>query len=177
MKRHGAHFAIVGLAALLAAGCTVQPLYSPAPGESALSAPAALASIGVAEVDSRVGQQVRNRLIFLFGGGAGQPASADYELEIKVLAVTENALAIQTTVTDEPTAEKVTVSVNYRLVRTSDGVTVSNRKTRATASYDVSGQEFANTRAERDAENRAAGEVAERIRALVAADLKRARAI
>ena len=62
-------------------------------------------------------------------------------------------------------------------MRVSDGAAISNRKVRATASYDVAGQEFANVRAERDAEDRAAGDVAERIRALIAADLKRAGAI
>ena len=42
----------------------------PADGESAT-----LASIGIKPVETRYGQEVRNQLIFLFGGGAGEPAN------------------------------------------------------------------------------------------------------
>jgi LPS-assembly lipoprotein len=154
----------------------VQPLYAPtvSPG---ISSPAPLGSIHVAEVDNRVGQQLRNHLIFLLNGGSGQPANPEYELGIKVATDNKSALAIQTTTADEPTAKKVTVTANYKLNRVSDDAVLSNRRARATASYDVSDQEFANIRAERDAEDRAARDVAERLRALIAADLKRAGAI
>jgi len=173
MRKLGAHIAIAALSCFLAVGCTVQPLYAPTVSPGA-SAPATLAPIYIAEVDGRVSQQLRNHLIFLLNGGAGQPANADYELELEVRTTSTKVLTIDLTDVDEPTAKKVTVTTNYKLVRISDDTVVSARLVKATASYDVSGQEFANIRAERDAENRAAREAAERLRALIAADLKRA---
>ena len=173
MRTLGAHFAIAALSSLLTVGCTVQPLYAPtvSPG---VTSPATLASIHIAEIKDRVGQQLRNHLIFLMNGGSGQPANADYELELDVSTKNTGLLTINPTDVDEPTAEKVTVMANYKLIRVSDDTVVSARRVRATASYDVSGQEFANIRALRDAENRAARDTAERVRALIAADLKRA---
>jgi len=176
MRTLGAHFAIAALSSLLAVGCTVQPLYAPT-GSPGVSSPAALAPIHIPEVKDRVGQQLRNHLIFLLNGGSGQPGNADYELELKVSTSSTKLLTINPTDEDEPTVEKVTVTTNYKLVRTSDDTVLSERRVKATASYDVSGQEFANIRAERDAENRAARDSAERLRALIAADLKRAGAI
>ena len=111
MRHFGAHLAITALAGLLAAGCTIQPLYAP-PGGTSLSAPAPLASIAIAEVDTRVGQQVRNHLIFLLAGGAGEPASAVYELKLTVRSSSKSALLVQTKTDNEPTAEKVTVTVD-----------------------------------------------------------------
>ena len=61
---------LVALTAALGAlaGCQVRPLYS----EGASGAPAQkLASIQISDADTRVAQEVRNRLIFLVGGGAG----------------------------------------------------------------------------------------------------------
>ncbi len=176
MRTLGAHFAIAALSSLLAVGCTVQPLYTPTVSQG-VSSPVMLAPIHVAEVKDRVGQQLRNHLIFLINGGSGQPANADYELELKVSTASTELLTINPTDVDEPTAEKVTVTTDYKLVRISDDTVISARRVMVTASYDVSGQEFANIRAERDAENRAARDSAERLRALVAADLKRAGAI
>jgi len=173
MRTLGAHFAIAALSSLLTVGCTVQPLYAPtvSPG---VTSPATLASIHIAEIKDRVGQKLRNHLIFLMNGGSGQPANADYELELAVSTTNTGLLTINPTDVDEPTAEKVTVTTNYKLIRVSDDTVLSERRVKATASYDVSGQEFANIRALRDAENRAARDSAERLRALIAADLKRA---
>lgn len=176
MKHLGTHIAIVALSGLLAVGCTVQPLYAPSVSTGS-SSQAVLASIHIPPVRDRVGQKLRNHLIFMFNGGADQPANADYELDLKVATSNTKALIIQTKTDDEPTASKVTVTANYRLVHVVDDAVVSNRRVTATASYDVSGQEFANIRARRDAEDRAARDAAERVRALVAADLKRAGAI
>ena len=51
------------------AGCQVRPLYSTGGNSEAI-----LSSIGISEADTRVEQQVRNNLIFLLAGGAGEPA-------------------------------------------------------------------------------------------------------
>lgn len=177
MKRNIARLVLAALAASLLAGCTIQPLHAPVPrGE--MTQRSALAAINIKPVNERVGQELRNHLIFLFNGGAGQPSDTAYELTLDARTRSTGALLSQSSTSDgEPTARTVTVTASYDLVRIADGSTVSSRDATASASFDVSLQEFANIRAERDAENRAAREVAERLYALIAADLKRAGAI
>ena len=60
-------------------GCQVRPLYSTGGNTEAV-----LSSIGISEADTRVEQQVRNNLIFLLAGGAGEPAQPEYMLEMNV---------------------------------------------------------------------------------------------
>ena len=173
MKKPAARVALAILASIALAGCTVQPLYAPQPHTGAVQAPT-LASIYIEPVNERVGQELRNHLIFLLNNGAGQPANPAYNLVLNVRTASKNAAVVQVSTSDgEPTARTVIVTASYRLTRVDDGTKISGHRTIASASYDVSLQEFANTRASRDAENRAAREAAEQLRALIAADLKR----
>src|SRR6478736_4538781 len=82
---------LVAFAAILTAiaGCQVRPLYS----EGAASAPAKkLASIEISEAGDRVAQEVRNRLIFLVAGGAGEPANPEYKLALTVTSTVTGVL-------------------------------------------------------------------------------------
>jgi len=177
MKKPAARVALALMAGIALAGCTVQPLYAPHPRAGAVQSPA-LASIYIEPVNERVGQELRNRLIFLLSNGSGQPANPAYNLVLNVRSASRNAAVVQVTSSDgEPTSRTITVTASYNLTRSDDGTPVSGRRTIASASYDVSLQEFANTRAARDAEDRAAREAAEQLRALIAADLKRAGAV
>lgn len=177
MKQSAPRFAFAALAGLMLAGCTVQPLYAPSPKAETVRS-AALGSIYIEPTKDRPGQEVRNALIFLMNGGSKQPGEATYSLALDVTSVTESALIIQLSARDgEPTSSNVTVSATYKLTRSADGTKIGSRRASATASYDISQQEFANTRAERDAEKRAAREAAEQLRALIAADLSRAGAL
>lgn len=178
MKKPAARVALAVLTGMTLVGCTVQPLYAPQPPQAGAVQSPSLASLYIEPVNDRVGQELRNHLIFLVNGGSGQPANPAYELALKVRSASKNAAVVQISTSDgEPTARTITVSASYRLTRASDGTLLSSRRTIASASYDVSLQEFANTRASRDAENRAAREAAEQLRALIAADLKRAGAV
>ncbi|GAB4361330.1 MAG: LPS assembly lipoprotein LptE [Oricola sp.] len=177
MKKTAARVALAMVTGLALAGCTVQPLYAPQRATGAAISPA-LAAIYIKPVNDRVGQELRNHLIFLLNNGSGQPQNPAYELALNVRSASKDAAVVQITSSDgEPTARTVTVTAGYRLIRASDGTVVSARRATASASYDVSLQEFANTRAARDAENRAAREVAEQLRALIATDLGRAGAL
>lgn len=177
MKKSAARAALAILAGIALAGCTVQPLHAPQSHAGLVQSPA-LASVYIEPVNERVGQELRNHLIFLMNNGSGQPANPAYGLVLKVRTVRKNAAVVQVSTSDgEPTARTVTVNASYKLTRSDDGTQISSRRTIASASYDVSLQEFANTRASRDAENRAAREAAEQLRALIAADLKRAGAV
>lgn len=177
MKKSLSRLTLATLAGLALAGCTVQPLYAPTPAATAGQA-AVFASVYIEPIDDRVGQELRNHLIFLMNSGGGQPANPAYGLTLTVKTTATDAAVVQISDSEgEPTARTVTVAGSYVLTRMDDDVVVSKRRSSASASYDVSLQEFANTRAQRDAENRAAREAAEHLRALIAADLKRAGAI
>ncbi|TCD15978.1 LPS assembly lipoprotein LptE [Oricola cellulosilytica] len=176
MKRRRLTITIAALA-MLSSGCTVQPLY--APGTATVSAFAApISSIYIEPAEDRIGQELRNELIFLLNGGSGQPSSAEFEVSLDVASTSRSAFVIQRSGEGrdgEPTSRTVDVTARYALRKSADNRLLSSRQTMASASYDISVQEFANTRAERDAENRAAREVAEQVRALLAADLARLR--
>lgn len=177
MKRSAARVALAVLAGLALAGCTIQPLYAPKPQAGAIRTQS-LAAIYIQPVNSRVGQELRNHLIFLLNNGSGQPANPAYDLALGVQSVSRNAAVVQVSTSDgEPTARTITVTASYKLTRNDDETVVSERRATASASFDVSLQEFANVRAARDAENRAAREAAEQLHALIAADLKRAGAV
>ncbi len=157
------------LAALSAvAGCTVQPLNTP---DGTFSDVPVLRQVSVADVDTRVGQQVRNRLIFLLHGGQA-PAPAAYDAELNVTSSARGLLRVQAPEGDVSiTARRVTVRASVRLTRLIDGVVIAEETRSATAAFDNTRQEFANDRALRDAEDRAASAVAEQVRIIIAAAL------
>ncbi len=173
-------FVLTGAAAsaLLAAGCTVRPLYSDAPlGNSTVSARSELASIAVKPVNSRYAQQVRNNLIFGLYGGAQAPAAPVYSLALNVTELVQSAATVQvTTDVDQPTAGTVTLTAAYTLTDAKTGATVATGKRSISSSFDRPSQEFATYRAQIDAENRAGRELAELLRLALAQDLtKKAR--
>ncbi|OAP38882.1 hypothetical protein AU381_07120 [Sinorhizobium glycinis] len=150
------------------AGCQVRPLYSDGP-TGATSA--ALGSIEISEADDRVEQEVRNTLIFLAAGGQGEPVNPQYHLALNVTHRTMGVLYDEAE--DRAGAGRIVVKADYNLTRTATGETVKAGYRSAVALADFPEQEFAKVRAVRDAENRAAKELAELIRADIAAALGR----
>ena len=118
----------------------------------------------------RVGQEVRNKLLFLLYGGQAEPAAPRYTLVLVVSSISEASANIQVNTVNEPTAAIETVRATYQL-KDSNGTVVATGKRQFAASYDVPRQEFAAVRARVDAENRAAREVAELLRLALAHDL------
>lgn len=167
-----------GLAAAVAAamltGCQVRPLYSTA--STSADAPARVASVAVKTVSTREAQQVRNHLIFLINGGAREAADARYQVSLGVTAMTTGALATQVADTTDyvPTASTVTMTSLYQINDTTTGESVASGKRQVMASFDRPRQEFAAARAERDAQDRAARELAEQLRLAILQDLERA---
>ncbi|MER9872208.1 LPS assembly lipoprotein LptE [Mesorhizobium sp. M0195] len=158
----------------LVSACTVRPLYSSAPlvAGSQVGAAAELASISVKPVKTRYAQQVRNNLIFALGQGAGEPASPVYSLDLGVSELVESAAIEQvTTDEDEPTAGTVTLTANYVLSDAKTGTVIARGKRSIPSSYDRPRQEFASYRAQINAENRAARELADVLRLSIAQDL------
>jgi LPS-assembly lipoprotein len=152
--------------ALALQGCQVQPLYA-----TASPVKSELASISVDPVHTRVAQQVRNHLIFLFSGGAGEPVRPAYDLKITVTAAALGVFIESET--DSATAGNMRVTVNYTLRDNTTQKVVARGKRMAVAAHDLPRHEFEKIRSARDAEDRAARAAAELVRADIAAKLAR----
>ncbi|MGB8818992.1 MAG: LPS assembly lipoprotein LptE [Rhizobiaceae bacterium] len=167
--------ALVGATVLSLAlsGCQVRPLYSDsAPNSAGVTTNSALNSVAVAPAYDRVAQEVRNHLIFGLSGGAGEPASSAYTVD---LGVTQQVLSVASAPvvggnSTQPTAGSVVLTSLY-LLKDASGQQIASGKRTATVSFDRPIQQYAALRALRDAENRAARELAEMLKLALAADL------
>lgn len=176
LSRRAVVAAAATLALGLAAGCTARPLYGElAPAGAPGGAGAArLAAVDIPPAGDRVGQELRNHLIFLLGGGQGRPAQPAYRLDLATTASESVSATVNTgRVSLEPTAGIMSVSTTYTLTEIATGRVVSAGTRAVQAPYDIPAQDFAAARAVRDAENRAARELAELLRLVVAQALER----
>lgn len=155
------------------AGCQVRPLYSAGVATFSSNSSTGISSVSINEVSNRYGQEVRNHLIFALGGGSGEPANPAYRLELGIAKRVINAAEIQTQTSGEnqPTAGGVVLTSNYVLSDAATGAQIASGSRSVTASFDRSRQQFAQLRAERDAENRAARELAEVLKLVIAGEL------
>ncbi|MGQ2968184.1 MAG: hypothetical protein ACT6RF_05505 [Allorhizobium sp.] len=153
-------------AALLLAGCQARPLYQDANGETR----GALAAMSYSEATSRVGLETRNRLLFLTSGGK-ESQTPEYRVELVVSGGVEGILLDEAA--DTPNAGRAAVVGTYTLKRISDDTVVKTGRRTGVALFDYPRQEFAKLRAARDAETRAARELAEFIYADLAMALGR----
>ncbi|MFB9953362.1 hypothetical protein ACFFP0_31375 [Rhizobium puerariae] len=154
------------------AGCQVRPLYSEAGGTGER-----LASVGFSHPGSRIDQVIRNHLVFLTSGGAGESKHAAYDVKLTAKSTASSIIDDEdddnVSATGVPLPGRVQVEATYTLTRLSDGQVLKSGKREVVSLIDVSGQGFAKLRAIRDAENRAARELAEFIRAEIAIALAR----
>ena len=160
----------------LASACTIRPFYSDVPLSSGvpLGTATQLATINIKQVNTRYGQEVRNHLIFMFNGAKGQQAAAPYQMDLAVAALNEAALlAHVTSKVDEPTAGMMTLTGTYAIIDIKTGKRIAGGKRSVSASHDWPRQEFAKLRAQRDAENRAARELAELLMLAIVQDMSK----
>lgn len=160
--------AFAGAALLALAGCTVEPLNSSSAGLSANvsdSTRAVLERTSVSPVSTRVAQQVRNGLLFAMNGGTKKPGGR-YRVDLSVVSTVSN-LSVQVS-SLAPTSAQVKVAARYNVVEIATGKSVASGQHTTIAGFDKTPQSFANERAERDAQNRAAREAAQRIHLSVA---------
>ncbi|MEM1318057.1 MAG: LPS assembly lipoprotein LptE [Pseudomonadota bacterium] len=115
----------------------------------------------VAPVNTRVAQQVRNELLFALHGGTST-VTPRYQVRLAVKA-NASALSIRSS-SLAPTSARVIVNATYTATEIGTNRVIARGTRRTFAAYDRTTQSFANERAERDAENRAAKEVAQQIR-------------
>lgn len=163
----GIRVAALCLFAAAAAGCQFQPMYAQTPlFGSGPSLRDTLKDVDVASIDGRIGNELRNDLIFELTGGAGNQPGAPYRL---TMIVTTNAINPIVDVTSgRPESETISFDVLYKLQDVVNGKIVLTEKALARVTLDRSPQRYARVRAQRDAENRAAKLVAEQIRSRLA---------
>lgn len=142
---------------LLSTGCGWQPLYGPTASGAQLSD--VMRTVDITTVPGRVGQRVRNELIFKTTGGSGQGQSK-YRLDIAIRETLQHSMATTTGATE---GQVLQVYTEFRLIRLSDNQVVLEGHTNARAAYDKNQSVFADQRAKIDAENRAANTISEAI--------------
>jgi LPS-assembly lipoprotein len=163
--------AVAALAALTA-GC-FQPMYAErADGTPALREK--LMGVEIPPVDkpnasreARIGVEIRNALAFkLYGTATGMPPTHRLVLRF---TTSRSSLMIDPS-TALPSSENYGIDAQYNLVEIATNKSVMTGSTFARVSYDMPGsyQRFTRSRAFRDAEDRAAQEIAENIQTRLA---------
>lgn len=150
-------------AAPLVAGCQFKPLYGTT--ESGASVKQVMAEVDIGTIPGRVGLRIRNELIFATTGG-GRSAPPRFRLEMAIREWEEDILVRQT---GEAQGKLYNLEVTYSLIQIDNNKVVFKGRTRSRVAYDRFESEFANVRARRDAEDRAARTVAETMRTQIAA--------
>lgn len=151
--------------AALMSGCGFQPLYGPTASGAQLED--VMRTVDISPVPGRVGQQVRNELIFKTTGG-GVAGDSQYRLDI---AIRESVVNLLVEGTGDTEGQVYQIYSEFKLVRVEDNEVVLSGHSNARAAYDKVGSVFADIRARRDAENRAAKTIAETIRTRLASYL------
>jgi len=169
LSRFGRIAFAFGLAGLCA-GC-FQPLYGSTSAINGASVKDKLAGVQIQDIEApngtaiaRLGVEVRNALIFDFGGGQGKTIAATHALKIN-MAGSRQQVIVDTT-TARPDTENYGIDATYVLVDLTTKKPVVTGRTFSRVSFDIPGQEqrFAAVRGLRDAENRAAQVIAEQIK-------------
>ena len=168
-----ARIGAVAVLAALTAGC-FRPMYaehadgSPALRDRLMGVELLPIDKPNASPDARIGVAIRNALAFkLYGNATGAPPT--HQLKIR-FSTSRSSLMLDPN-TALPSNEQYGINASYQLIEVATGKTVVNATTFARTSYDIPGQfqRFARARAYRDAEDRAAQQIAENINTRLAA--------
>jgi LPS-assembly lipoprotein len=158
--------------AALTAGC-FQPMYAehtdgtPALREKLMGVELPPIDKPNASHDARIGVAIRNALAFkLYGTAIGMAPT--HRLEIRFTTSRSSLMISQAT--GLPSSENYGIDAQYNLVEIASNKSVMTGATFSRVSYDIPGtyQRFARSRAFRDAEDRAANEIAENIQTRLA---------
>jgi LPS-assembly lipoprotein len=117
--------------------------------------------------DARLGVEIRNALAFkLYGNATGMPPTHRLVLRF---GSTRSSLLLDPN-TALPSSENYGIDAQYNLIEIASNKSVMTGSTFARVSYDIPGQlqRFARSRAFRDAEDRAAREIADNIQTRLA---------
>jgi len=147
-----------------------RPLYGTT--ASGIGLEQAMAQVQIAPIPSRVGQRVRNELIFQHTGG-GAPPPALYMLEI---VISESVTSTLVQSSGEALSQIYDLNASFRLITIKDKKVVLTGNSHARAGFQRFTSIYSNVRAREDAENRAAKTLAEELKGRLAAHLAGSRA-
>src|ERR1700680_5011914 len=171
--RIAARLMAVATLAALTAGC-FQPMYAehtdgtPALREKLMGVELPPIDKPNASREARLGVEIRNALAFkLYGNATGMPPTHRLVLRFNT---SRSSLMIDP-LTALPSSENYGIDAQYNLIEIASNKSVMTGTTFSRVSYDIPGQQqrFARSRAIRDAEDRAAQEIAENIQTRLAA--------
>ena len=164
-------WAAAGVVAVLLAGCAsgegFQPLHGPTASGAVLQDK--LAAVDVATIPSRVGQRIRNELIFQNTGG-GEAAPKEFRLEITIKESIGSTLVKSS---GEAVSQIYNLDANFKLLRISDKKVLLTGSSYGRAGFERFQQIYSNVRARDDAENRAAKSIADDLKTRIAAVISR----
>jgi len=152
------------------AGCGYQPLYGTGFAGGTGGVAEQMRAVDIGLIPGRVGQVVRNELIFTQTGGR-EAAPPRYRLEIAIRESDQSALV---NIQGNAAGLIYGLDADFKLVNIADQKVLLTAKSESRAPYQKETSTFANVRARRDAEDRAARVVAASIRTQVAAFLSQA---
>jgi LPS-assembly lipoprotein len=170
--RIAARLLAVAVLAALTAGC-FQPMYAehsdgtPGLREKLMGVELMRVDKPNASREARVGVEIRNALAFkLYGNATGMPPTHRLELRF---STSRSSLLLDPT-TALPSSENYSLDAQYNLIDIATNKSVMTGTTFSRVSYDIPGsiQRFSRARAFRDAEDRAANEIAENIQTRLA---------
>lgn len=148
------------------AACGFRPLYQdPEPKAGAAGVGSELAAIEIAPIPDRVGQLVRNDLLYHLDASDGG-GSAQYRLDVR-LAESISELAVERT--GFATRSNLRLAAAYSLVDLTTGRQLVSGRSRAISSYNIVDASFSTLTAQNAARERAAARIAEEIRTRLAA--------
>jgi LPS-assembly lipoprotein len=155
---------------MLATGCGdsgFRPLYATS-SLNGTSVNQKLAELEIAPVPGRVGQRLRNELIFQATGGGYAAPQATYRLEI---VLTESIAATLVQIDGNSSGSVYNLNARFRLIRLDDKSVALEGVSYGRSAFQRFDSVYSNVRARREAEDRAAQTVADDMRARLTAFL------
>jgi LPS-assembly lipoprotein len=157
-------------AGMALAGCgdaVLRPMYAPTGLGSEVKEK--FKQVDFAPIPGRVGQRIRNDLVFQSTGG-GNPLPPTHRLEV---VLNESLVSTLVRATGEAEGQVYTLQAAFRLIDTSSKKVVFQGTSHARASFERFESIYSNVRARDDAENRAARTIADDLTTRLAAYLSR----
>jgi LPS-assembly lipoprotein len=125
-----------------------------------------LAQVDVAPIPGRVGQRIRNELVFHnTGGGPGNPVPPTHRLEVTIRESVQSTLV---KIDGEALGQIYAIEANFKLVSIKDKKVVLQGASHGRAAFERFQSIYSNVRAREDAENRVARTVSDDLKVRLA---------
>lgn len=158
-------------ASVLVAGCGdsgFRPMYASSAIVGGPDVNQRLAQLEIAPIPGRVGQRLRNELIYQATGGGGTTLQPVYRLEI---VMRESITATLVQEDGNSSGSVYNLKASFRLVRISDHSVALQGESNGRAAFQRFDSVFANVRARQDAEDRVAKSIGDELKGRLSAYL------